>query len=405
LHHQEAQGQLLAQADLERLRQLRAALVAVADSLTAQAATLDAAAVKKLGQGLGAAADYLEKELSPAAESAARQLEETSEALRVDSARLAELLRAAPLDMDVVQQVHEAMGRFAAGTDALSRVLELPRLGEIRKGLQGLGSSLDAGAHQVDDLGLYYYPVVTFEGWRPKIKERLFWPGAATVAAGMYDAGAGVKAAEKELATLGAQLPKVRAGLDSSRHILERSRDTLGTVLKYRHLIEPLVKNLPETAARLAEDLPKLTQQLAATLRDTQKMKAIAAGLRAGQEQLDQSVAAWPEARLALLQTAAALRASGEQLDKAMALQTPGEAARMQLAGVQDVNPVLADRPTLANLGEGLRQVAEVQVMQAAAFGQFMRIARWALWLCALLLAGHGVYHLVRPNDTARSQS
>jgi hypothetical protein len=77
----------------------------------------------------------------------------------------------------------------------------------------------------------------------------------------------------------------------------------------------------------------------------------------------------------------------------------------MQLAGVQDVNPVLADRPTLANLGEGLRQVAEVQVMQAAAFGQFMRIARWALWLCALLLAGHGVYHLVRPNDTARSQS
>ena len=316
-----------AQQDADHLARLRDSLTAVRNGLVSMAALLDDQPTRQLASGLGETASYLDQQVD-AAEKAASRLEKTAALLQADSLRLAQLLRATSLDLDSVQQVHDALGRFAAGTEALRHVLELPRLPTIRNGLQGLETSLTRGAEQVESLASYTYPVLTWHGWHPMVDYRQFWPQGGEIAHGMYEAAAGVKAADHELATLGKELPKVRTALRSSQQVLERSRDTLATVLRYRGLIEPLVRSLPETAARLADDLPKLSQQLAATLRQTQRLRAVAQGLRSTQKQLERSVAAWPQVRQTLLDVSNGIETQRQEIDRILnEMNTPVAAA------------------------------------------------------------------------------
>jgi tetratricopeptide (TPR) repeat protein len=390
--------------DAQSVAQLRDALGSVADSLDAMASLLDEAPARQLGRGLGEAAEYLEKQVT-AAEAAAKRLEETSALLRSDSLRLAELLRQAPLDLEAIAEVHEALGRFSEGTEALEKVLALPQLPAIRNGLQGFHTSLDAGAQQVDTLASYSYPVVYFEGIRPRATQRPFWPSGGKIAGGMHEAAAGVKAADQELATLGAELPKVREALASSRQILDRSRDTLGTVLQYRGLIEPLVKSLPDTAARLAEDLPKLSKQLAATLRETQRLQEVANSLRATQQQLDRSIAAWPETRKTLVKSAEGLRANRDRLDRVLVGHGKRDLGSASLDNLlaqatpawqeQVEHAAGAEKAELAELGHSLQQAAEAQNVQAVAMTQVVSLLRWTLAVVAGVLAVLGVWQLL----------
>ena len=139
----------------------------------------------------------------------------------------------------------------------------------------------------------------------------------------MHEAAAGVKAADKELATLGAELPKVRPPPSRAAIRSWRRRGRLWPPFSsIAHSIEPLIKSLPETAAQLADDLPKLSKELSATLRETQKLKEVAVGLRATQGQLDKSVAAWPEARKTLLSAVEGLKVNRDRLDRAIGQQT-----------------------------------------------------------------------------------
>jgi hypothetical protein len=358
----------------DELRQHRDSLDAVAQGLRALAAAFDAQPPKKLGQGLGEAADYLDKQLVPAAERAARELDEASALLQTDTLRLAELLRAAPLDLDAIQTVHDALGRFATGTDALHRMLELSRMGEIRSGLQGLDHSLAAAAAQVDHLSGYSYPVVRIDRWKPYVDYKPFWPEGENIAVGLNKASGGVKAADKELATMAKELPKVRAAVDSSRQILEKSRDTLAVVLKHRDLIEPLVKSLPDTAARLAEDLPKLTKQFSVTLRDTERLKEMAKGLRETQAHLDRSVESWPEVRKTLLCAADAIQSRRQELDVALATQERH-----------------ADPENLSDLRASLDALAESQAAQGQSLSRWLNTLRWSLGAIAFGLALSGL--------------
>jgi ABC-type transporter Mla subunit MlaD len=384
----ESNPQLAERATLHpagELRQHRDSLDAVAQGLRALAAAFDPQPPKKLGQGLSEAADYLDKQLVPAAERAAKELDEASALLQTDTLRLAELLRAAPLDLDAVQTVHDALGRFAAGTDALHRMLELSRLGEIRNGLQGLDHSLAAAAAQVDHLSGYSYPVVRVERWKPHVDYKPFWPEGENIAVGLNKASTGVKAADKELETIGKELPKVRAAVDSSRQILEKSRDTLAVVLKHRELIEPLVKSLPETAARLADDLPKLTKQFSVTLRDTERLKEMAKGLRETQAHLDRSVESWPEVRRTLLSAADGIEARRLQLDAALA---SSQEDRQQTSLVQL-------RTTLA-------AVADSQAAQGETMSRWLATLRWTLGALAVCLALSGLGQFVRKTPKSR---
>jgi hypothetical protein len=369
--------------DPAELRQLRDSLDAVGQGLRALAVAFDPQPPMKLGQGLGEAADYLDKQLVPAAEKAAQELEEASALLQTDTLRLAELLRVAPLDLDAIQTVHDALGKFATGTEALHRMLELSRLGEIRGGLQGLEASLGAAAEQVDQLGGYTYPVVRISGWKPYVDYNPFWPRGGEIAQGLTQAQGGVKAADKELEAMGRELPKVRAAVDSSRQILEKSRHTLSVVLKHRDMIEPLIKSLPETAARLADDLPKLTKQFSATLRDTQRLKEMAQGLRETQAHLDKSVAGWPEVRRTLASAADAIQARRQQLDSALAAEASYE---RQLHARR-----VSEERSLSALRFSLESVADSQSAHAANAGRLLTTVRWSLLAVAGVLAFLGL--------------
>jgi DNA repair exonuclease SbcCD ATPase subunit len=282
----------------------------------------------------------------------------------------------------------------------LAKVLEMPQLPAIRTGLQGLENSLTTGAQQVEGLASYTYPVVYWESWRPRVQQQAFWSAGGEIATGMTAAASGVQAADKELETLGTHLPKVRAALESSKAILDRSHETMGTVLKYRGLIEPLVKSLPETAARLAEDLPQLSKQLSATLRETKKLKAVAESLRATSRQLEKSAAAWPEARRTLLRAAEGLKANRDRLDKLLSHHE----TRVQMADTQEtmrqVLPIWeeqidgalqAEQSRLATLGQSLEQVAEAQAAQGATAGELLTALRWTLAVLAGVMAFQGV--------------
>jgi ABC-type transporter Mla subunit MlaD len=374
----------------------------VADSLNAMASLLDEAPARQLGAGLGEAAEYLEKQVATA-ESAAKRLEESGELLRADSLRLAELLRSAPLDLDAIAQVHEALGSFSEGTAALERILQMPQLPAIRTGLQGLETSLSTGAVQVDALASYSYPVVYFEGIRPRATQRPFWPSGGKIAEGMHEASSGVKAADKELATLGAELPKVREALASSRKIIDRSHDTLGTVLQYRGLIEPLVKSLPDTAARLAEDLPKVTKQLASTLRETKRLQEVAKSLRATQRQIDSSLAAWPETRKTLVKSAEGLKANRDRLDRVLAEhRTTGTSADLDQL-ISQATPawqarlehsLSTEQSQLSPLRNALEQAALAQEQQAEATGTWRLLLQWTLLVLAVLTGVAGLWVL-----------
>ena len=106
--------------------------------------------------------------------------------------------------------------RFGDGLEKVQDLLKVERLGTMREGFQGLQSSLETGAGQVDHLSGYYYPVVTFQGWRPHVEDRKFWPEGDKIADGMRKAANGAKAADDQLAALESDLPKLRNSLDEA---------------------------------------------------------------------------------------------------------------------------------------------------------------------------------------------
>src|SRR5205085_5352732 len=121
---------------------------------------------------------------------------------------------------------------------------------------EGLETSLTTGAEQVERLTGYTYPSVSFEGVRPVVEQKPFWPEGEKIAAGMRQAAKGVRAAGKELEELGNDLPRLRSSLAQSRRVAEATRSALGAALKQQEKVEPLLRDVPEHAARLAEDLP-----------------------------------------------------------------------------------------------------------------------------------------------------
>lgn len=386
--------------DARPLEEMRNALAAVADGLTAMATLLDETPAQKVGMGLGEAADYLDQQVV-SAEAAAKQLEETSDLLHTDSLLLAELLRGAPLDLDAVQRIHDALGSFISGTDALGKVLELPRLPAIRDGLHGLETSMSAGARQVDSLSSYTYPTVYWEGWRPRTQYQRFWPTGTEIAGGLNEAARGIQAADMELATLGNELPKVRAAVASSKEILEQGRDSLATVLRYRPVLETLVRSLPETAARLAEDLPKLSKELATTLRETRRLKEVAKGLRASQAQIEKAVAAWPVARTTLFHATDGLKAHREELDRLLHAKYQIQSANGQLRastdGIRGVMPGWAENVStaLATEQQSMQEVAANLGHHADVQAHQTRQMAWFGWTLRVALVGMGVFLLV----------
>src|SRR5262245_18213485 len=124
----------------------------------------------------------------------------------------------------------------------------------------------------------------------------------------MRKAATGVAAAGKEVETTAAELPKLGASREESRKMAGATRLARTQTLKQREKLEPLLKDAPANAARLAEELPELGADLAKVLRDTKQMKDVAMSLRQAQQELDTAAAHWPQTRSTLGESAKVLR-------------------------------------------------------------------------------------------------
>src|SRR5262249_53154751 len=160
-------------------------------------------------------------------------------------------------------EIHDSLARFGQGLEKMDAFLKLQRLKAMREGFQGLKGALSSGAEQVQRLADYTYPVLTFQGIRPEVNHRQFWPEGRRIAEGLQQAADGVDAAKKELDDLATDLPALRASLMESVQVVNKTREALALALKQQDKVEPLLKDVPEHAARLIEELPKLGGDLA----------------------------------------------------------------------------------------------------------------------------------------------
>lgn len=393
--------------DFDRLQTVGDALGDVAGGLDGFGDALDADSIGKVGQGLGATASYLDEQVAPTAGRAAKDLDASTADICADARNLAVLLRTAPPDLKAAGEIYDGLGRFGDGLDKLQDLLKAERLTSMRDGFKGLDTSLTTGASQVDRLSGYHYPVVTMRGLRPEVEQRKFWPEGGTIADGMRKAAEGAKAADAEMAALEADLPKLRAALEESRRVTRRTHDSLGLALKQQDKLEAVLRTVPEHSARLADELPRLVGDLSRILRETERLREVAATLRQAQKGIDAAVARWPELKTNLGKAATLLRATQKQLREALARRDQYEAALNQSIVLADSFATLLpvyleslDRQLkeqeegLDELGRGLDDVTSAMPEYAHATNRLVDTARLLVWLVSAIVLLHAGYLL-----------
>ena len=391
--------------DYDTVHTIEGALGDVARGLDGFSDTLDAKGVRKVGDGLNDVADLLDKQIAPAADRAADQLDQSTESLRVDAQQLSQLLRDAPLDLKAAREIHEGLGRFSEGLDHLNARLEPSRLDALRDGFKGMQEALSTGADQVEKMSDYSYPAIRMAGLKPNVEQKPFWPEGKKIADGMRRGARGAAAANEELDALGQDLPKLRDSLTESRKVAEATRDALGTALKQQDKVEALMKNIPEHAARLAEQLPQLGSDLSKVLRETKRLKEVAGLLREAQKGVDAAVVHWPELRKTLGQSAQLLRATQQQLQNALAHRDDYDKAMNQtvllartfsaalpLMTEQLESQLEEQEESLRNLGDSIDQTNAVLPEWDRTASHVLQTTRLLLCLMGAIFGLHGAY-------------
>ena len=247
--------------------------------------------------------------------------------------------------------------------------------------------------------------MVSLNGLFPEIVQRAFWPEGNKVAEGMRKGAAGAAAARKEMDNLAGGLPAIRASLTESSTMVDRLREALGAALKYQDKVEPLLKEAPAHAAKLAEDLPKMGSDLSQILRDTGKLKEVAAALRQAQKGIDRVVDRWPEVRTTLTRMATFLGLARDQLDQAVQHRREYEHTMQETVQIADaftaMLPLFTDQlegrlyeeeRTLQELGQSLDEVGEALPVYAHTASRLLETGRALAWLVAVIVGLHGSY-------------
>ena len=400
------------QVDYTTVRTISESLGESAEGLDGLAQALDPQGVGQFGKGLGTAADYLDEKVAPGAARAAEGLEKATAGLRTDALRLSALLRAAPLDLKAAREVHDSLGRFGEGLTRLDGLLKAKNAATVREGLKGLEEALNSGAGEVERVASYTYPVMTINGLKPTVEQKPFWPEGEKIGAGLRKAAKGVAAAAKEWDGLNEGLPKLTETLEQSRRAALATRDALGAALKQQATVEPLLKDVPEHAARLAEELPRLGDELSKVLRDTARLKEVAAVLRQAQKAIDEAVAHWPQLRQGLNRSATVLRTAQKQLQYALDHRAEYEASLEQtlllsrtfasalpLMTEQLESELQTQEDSLSQLGAGIDEVSAMLPACSDSAAHILQTAKLLLGLVALIFGIHGLYLIgdVRP--------
>ena len=283
---------------------------------------------------------------------------------RPASARFAEVARAATLDLKPLRELHDGLARFDEGLASLHATLDPRRLAAMRQATEGAEGVVEEASRLAGRAAGYTYPVVTFDGLKPRIRNRPFWPGGAEVGADMRKVAAGLAAMDREVEGLSKELPKIQAAVLESRKTIGATRKGLAVALARQAEVERLSADLPDRVARLAEELPRLTADLSKALRGAERLRGVAVALRESRRGVDAAVASLPRVRSGLSGAAALLRATRDQLDQAVRHRAEYEAAREQVEGLAE--EVVGLLPTLAHglearLDEEDRVLAEME--------------------------------------------
>jgi hypothetical protein len=221
----------------------------------------------------------------------------------------------------------------------------------------------------------------------------------------MRKGAAGAAAARKEMDSVSADLPAIRSSLQESCTLVDKLREAMGVALKYQEKVEPLLKDAPAHAARLAEDLPRIGNDLSQVLRDTRRLKEVATALRQAQKGIDQAVTRWPEVTATLTRMARFLQLTHDQLDRALQHRHEYESTMQETVQIADtfsaLLPLVTDQfegrlyeeeRTLDDLGKSLDEVSTVLPAYAHTTSRLLETGRLLAWLVALIVGLHGTY-------------
>jgi hypothetical protein len=393
--------------DYGTVKVLSEALGDVANGLDGLSETLDPQALRQFAQGLKAGADFLQEQVGPTAEKAAADLERTTKDLRADALHLSAVLREAPPDLKAAREIYDSLGRFDEGLERLAGLLNGERVGTMRDGFKGLEEALNTGADRVERLGGYTYPMVTFNRLQPVVEQRPFWPEGAKIAEGMRKGAKGATAGIEEIELLSKDLPKLRLSLEESRKAAGTTREALGLALKQQEKVEALLRNVPNHAARLAEDLPQLAAGLTKVLRDTAHLKQVGILLRHTQRSIETALDRWPELRKNLGRSAVLLRNTQAQLQHVVDHRSEYEAslqhtlvlsrtfaAALPLLSEQLEMELDDQQQALSNLGDSIDDIHAAIPAVGQATSSLLQTTRLLLALMAVLFALHGCYVL-----------
>lgn len=404
--------------DYDTVKTLGDSLGDAANGLDGLSETLDAKGLEHFGQGMKAAADFLEKSVAPAAVQAADDLDKTADAFRGDAERLSVLLRKAPPDLKAVRDIHDGLGKFDRGLERMHQLLQVERLDTMRAGFKGLEQSLDTGAEQVERLAGYTYPVVIFNRFRPTVEQRAFWPEGDKIATGMRKAAKGASAASEELQELSRDLPKLRQSLEESRKAAGATRAALAAALKQQDKIEALLKSVPEHAARLSEQLPRLTASLSKILRDTSRLKEVGKLLRQTQKSIETAMRRWPELRKNLGRSAVLLRDTQARLNYVLTHRAEYDASLqhtlMLSRTISAALPLLTEQlemelddqeQALSDLDDSINDVRDALPSCARSASNILRTTRLLLLLMSAIFGLHGGYLMANARMGRRRES
>jgi chromosome segregation ATPase len=237
------------------------------------------------------------------------------------------------------------------------------------------------------------------------VEQRAFWPEGEKIAEGMRKAAKGATAASEEMKLLSKDLPKLRQSLQESRNAAKSTREALGAALKQQDQVEALLKNVPEHAARLSDELPELASALSKVLRDTAKLKEVGALLRQTQKGIDVAMERWPELRKNLGRSSVLLRNTQKQLNHVVTHQSEYEASlqhTLQLSRTfsaalplltEQLEMELGDQEqALTNLNDSIEDVNEALPQVAHSAAGILQTTRLLLVLMAVIFALHGGY-------------
>ncbi|GIW82168.1 MAG: hypothetical protein KatS3mg105_3975 [Gemmatales bacterium] len=395
------------QIDYDTVQTMRDALKDVSIGLRGIAESFSPEGIGQLGAGLRTVAELIEKDLIPAAEQTADETELLGKQLRDYADKLKTFSTNTSIDLKAAKEVHDSLLRFEEGLRATQALFDVGRVAQMQAGFEGLQTALTTGAEQVSRLADYTYPVITFDGLKPVVTKKPFWPDGETIVEGMKKAADGAKAAREELAQVAKTLPALHKSFDESRTVLRRTRIALAAGLEKQQKIEPLLKSLPNNTVRLAEQLPGLTHRLAEVLRHTARLRSVARSLRQLEAEINETTKRWPKLQKTLMRSADLLQAMHRQLDGTLKNRQTYESALKTTASLAELfgelPPLLTKQfetqiedqhKGLAELEHSIDDFAEAIPVYESSTLRLLQTGRWLLWLVAGLIMLHGMHTL-----------